>query len=136
MIFFVALIINISRVITELLFVDPKMLRAYQRMMGEWRRRAREAIKSGNPKLIERVKREKSKVDGIGLAVSKMRFKSLIIVSAITIPLIFLYVIPYRTEQIFIPMFQRTISAIWYFMLISFALSAIASIVLKCKGYP
>jgi len=134
-IFFVAIVINIARVVAELIFVDPRRLRIYQRMMGEWRKKAKEAIRSGNVRLMEKVKREKYKIDSMGLEVSKMRFKSFIALSIISTPLIFIVIVPYRSEGIYVPMFSKSIAAIWYFMIVSFAISSIASILLKYKGY-
>ena len=128
-----AAIISLVRVISELIFVNPHQVRIFNRMSREWRRKAKEAMRSGNPRLIERVKREKAKIDALGLAVSKMRFKSMMITFSLSI-MIFIIIAKYFSEKIFIPILGEQ-AGLWYFVICSLAWNSIGSIVLKFKGY-
>ena len=133
--FFVATALNILRIIVEMAFVDPRKLQSYNRLIGEWRRRMREAIKSRNPRLMEKVRRDKAKVDNLMLEINKMRMKSMMILMAISMPVFFIFVWPYRYEKFYVPFLLRYLSGVWYFALLSIATSALLSIILKYKGY-
>lgn len=129
-----ATIISIIRVFSELLFVNPHQVRMYNRLMREWRQKAKEAMKRGDPKQIERVKREKAKIDGLTIMISKMRFKSMIVSLTASMATIIVTLRLISGLIVFVPLLGN-IDAIWFLFLCSFACGSISSVVLKIKGY-
>jgi len=131
----VAIVMGAARVILELIFVDPRKLRSYSEKVKKWRRRAREALKSRDPRLIARIQREKKVIDSIMMEMTKMRYKSMMILMVISLLIFWLIVLPRRSEAVYIPPLLRYISGIWYFVMISITTNAVFSIYLKYKGY-
>ncbi|MCR8432950.1 MAG: EMC3/TMCO1 family protein [Crenarchaeota archaeon] len=129
-----AIIINGIRVFSELLFVNPHQVRVFNRLMKEWRQKAQEAIKRGDPKQMERIKREKAKIDSLTMAVSKMRFKSMMTTLTASL-LVFFVAIQSLSESLILVPLLGEITAVWFLILCSFAWSSIFSIILKLKGY-
>ncbi|MEX0568291.1 MAG: EMC3/TMCO1 family protein [Candidatus Njordarchaeota archaeon] len=130
-----ALVINSVRVITEFLFVDPKKVKTYSSRVSEWRRKAREAMKSRDPRMLARVQREKKIIDALTYEISKMRMKSMIILMLTSITIFYIVINMYRNVSMFVPLLNINLAGVWFFALISFAISSIASIPLKWRGY-
>lgn len=128
-----AAIISFIRVFSELIFVNPHQVRIYNRLMSEWRRKAKEAMRSGNLRQIERVKREKTKIDSLAMTIFKMRFKSMMITFSLSI-IIFIMIAKYFAIPILVPILGK-LTGLWYFILCSLAWNSIGSIILKLKGY-
>jgi len=101
--------------------------------MSEWRRKAKEAMRSGNLRQIERVKREKTKIDSLAMTIFKMRFKSMMITFSLSI-IIFIMIAKYFAIPILVPILGK-LTGLWYFILCSLAWNSISSIILKLKGY-
>ena len=131
-----AIAISISRVILELLFVDPRKLRSYSERVKRWRQKAREALRSRDPKLIARVQREKKVIDSLMLEMTKMRYKSIVILMIISLTIFWFIILPQiRGEPIYIPPLSYYLGRLWYFVMISITVNAFSSIFLKYKGY-
>ena len=130
-----AIVISVVRVVLEILFVDPRKIRSYSERVKKWRKRAREAIRSRDPKLIARVQREKKVIDSLMLEMTKMRYKSIMILMVISLAIFWFIVLPRASELVYVPAFSRSIRGLWYFVMISITVNAFSSIILKYKGY-
>ena len=133
--FFSAIILSVARVISEFVFVDPRKLESYQRRITAWRRKAREALRSKDPRLIARVKREKRVIDSLMMELQRMRMRPIMVLMLISLPIFFLIILPYKAAQFYVPLLNRTLSGIWFFVLLSLGVNAIFTIPLKYKGY-
>jgi len=127
--------VNIVRVITEFLFIDPRKMKSYMERISKWRKKAREALKSRDPKLLMKIQREKKVINELMLEMTKMRYKSMMIMMTISLIIFFFIVLPYKTVYLYVPALGRKLNGIWFFVLMSISISALASIVLKYKGY-
>lgn len=130
-----AILINLVRVVTEFIFVDPKKVRTYSRRISEWRRKAREAMKSRDPRMLAKVRREKKVIDALTYEISKMRMKPMIILMLTSLLIFYVVIKVYSDVLMDVPLLPWKLTGVWFFVLISFAVSSIASIPLKWRGY-
>lgn len=130
-----AILINFVRVITEFIFVDPKKVRTYSSRISEWRRRAREAMRSRDPRMLAKVQREKKVIDALTYEISKMRMKSMMILMLTSLLIFYVVIKMYFDVRMYVPLLGWYLTGVWFFVLVSFAVSSVASIPLKWRGY-
>ena len=131
------MIINIVRVFSEFLFVDPRKIRSYNERIRRWLQKTRQAIRERDFKLLRRLKREKKVIDTLRTEMFKMRYKPIMILFAVSIPLFYALVYPYMSPKysVEVPALNLWVHPLVYFFIISIAVSSIFTIILKYGGY-
>ncbi len=78
-IFFVSLLLAIVYSVVQVVVTDIDKLRRYNSRIKKWRTKYKNAMRSGNPRLISEVQKEKEIIDKLQLEVASETFKPMMI---------------------------------------------------------
>ena len=155
----VALVLAIIYSVAQLLLIDTNKARIYSARIKKWREKYKKAMKSGNPRLISEVQKEKEIIDRLQLDLTRETFKPMmvtfflffgiyyVIIStygrATTLALPFLLPFSWLGPLYIGPQYYLTyndswisgISAFTWYILTSIVISSIINTLLKILGY-
>jgi len=155
----VSLLLAITYSIVQIIVTDINKLKRYNARIKKWRAKYKSAMKSGNPRLISEVQKEKEIIDKLQLEVASETFKPMMITSLLFFVVYYIIIGAYGLSTVLVLPFKLPIewlgplylgpmnyiqykdvslsgiSAFAWYILTSIVISSIINALLKLLGY-